>query len=97
VVSQNLLDARLSLAEALRVSGRLQEALPHYEQVVKSDPRIAPAWIGGAATLIGLARHQQAREWLTEARYVHPDQPELEELWARLPADTNRSPADNSR
>lgn len=83
----NLLEARLSLAEALRVSGELQASLPHYDHVIKNDPRIGPAWMGGAMALMGLGRYREAREWLTEGLYVHPDQPDLEKLLARLPAD----------
>ena len=78
-------EARLRLAETLRATGQLESSLPHYEQVVKLDPRIAEAWIGGARALAGLGRSEQARRWLTDARQVHPDRPELADLMAHLP------------
>lgn len=78
-------EARLALAEALRVTGQLQASLPHYEQAVKLNPGVGEAWIGGAMALLQLKRYQQAREWLSEARHVHPDRPELADLLARLP------------
>ncbi len=78
-------EARLRLAETLRATGQLESSLPHYEQVVKLDPRIAEAWIGGASALAGLRRYEKARRWLTDARHVHPDRPELADLMARLP------------
>jgi tetratricopeptide (TPR) repeat protein len=78
-------DARLRLADALRASGQLQASLAHYERAVESDPRVVEAWIGGAQALIDLSRPQQAREWLSRARRVHPERKELAELEARLP------------
>jgi hypothetical protein len=51
---------------------------------VKLDPRIAEAWIGGAQALIDLGRRDQAAEWLSRARRIHPGRPELAQLQARL-------------
>jgi tetratricopeptide (TPR) repeat protein len=82
----NSVDARLGLAEALRVSGRSEEAMPHYARAVKLDPTIAEAWVGGTMALISLKRYPRAREWLAEARRVHPDQSKLAELEALLVA-----------
>ena len=78
-------EARLRLASALRTSGDLQASLIQYERAVESDPRVLDAWIGGAQTLIGLARYGQARDWLSRARRVYPDRKELADLEARVP------------
>jgi tetratricopeptide (TPR) repeat protein len=78
-------EARLRLADALRTSGQLQASLVHYGRAVESDPRLAEPWIGGAQALIELSRYEQAREWLSRARRVHPERKDLAELEARLP------------
>jgi len=80
----NVPDARLRLAEALRASGQLQASLSHYEAAVALDPGIAEAWIGGARALVGLGLNQRASEWLSRARRIHPNRPELAELAKRL-------------
>jgi predicted Zn-dependent protease len=80
------LEARLGLAEALRVSGRLQESLPHFARIVELDPGLAEAWVMYATTLVRLGRYREARDLLHEARRVHPDQPELADLMAKVPA-----------
>jgi tetratricopeptide (TPR) repeat protein len=77
-------EVRISLAEALRVSGRPAASLPHYQRAIELDPSVAEAWIGGAAALIALRRNDQARQWLLEARRVHPDHPKLVELMAAI-------------
>ena len=80
------LEARLGLAEALRVTGRLQESLPHLARIVELDPSLAEAWVMYVATLARLQRYQEARDRLDEALRVHPNEPELTALRARLPA-----------
>ncbi len=77
-------EGHLGLAEAQRMSGGLDASLQHYERAIALDPGLAEAWIGGAQALLGLGRRQAAAEWLSEARRVHPDRPELAELAARL-------------
>ena len=72
--------AHSGLGEALRVSGRMADALPHYERAIAIDPAALEPWIGGAMALIGLRRTDAAREWLANARRVHPDLPQLAEL-----------------
>ena len=87
VTSQpDYLEARLGLADALRVTGRAEESLPHYEEIVRTDPGFAEAWIGFAMALAHLERYQEARDRLTEARTVLPDRPELADLLAQLPS-----------
>lgn len=81
----NSVEARLSLAEALRMSGRHEASLVEYKRAIQLDPAIAEAWVGGAMALIALRRDQQTREWLAEARRVHPNQPKLAELASLLP------------
>jgi tetratricopeptide (TPR) repeat protein len=80
------LEARLGLAEALRVTGRLQESLPQFERIVELDPTLAEAWVMYGMTLMRLGRYEEARDRLNEALRVHPGEPELTELLARLPA-----------
>ena len=77
-------EARLGLAEALRVSGRPEASLAHYEEAIRIDPAVPEAWMGGAMALMTLRRTPEAREWLSRARRVHPDQPKLKELEAML-------------
>ena len=76
--------ARLSLAAGLQMTGRPEEALPHYQHVVKIDPGRAEAWIEGGNVLVRLGRYQQAHEWLTAARKILPDDPELATLQTRV-------------
>ena len=79
-VDRNSPEARLGLAEALRVSGRPEASVAHYDEAVKHDPTVPEAWIGGAMAFITLRRTAEAREWLARAQRVHPDQPKLREL-----------------
>jgi tetratricopeptide (TPR) repeat protein len=81
----NYPEARLGLAEALRMSGRPDAAVPQYEQAIKLDPGIVESWIGGGLALVSLGRYPQAREWLAQAKHVHPDQPELAQVGALIP------------
>ena len=60
--------------------GRPEEALPHYEHVVKIDPGQAEAWIEGGNVLVRLGRYQQAHEWLAAARKVLPEDHEIATL-----------------
>jgi tetratricopeptide (TPR) repeat protein len=78
-------DARLSLAEALRLSGKFAASLVEYRRAIQLDPAIAEAWDGGAMALIALRRHQDAREWIAEARRVHPNHAKLAELATLVP------------
>ena len=78
------LEARLGLAEVMGVTGRLRESLPHFERIVKLDPSLAEAWVMYARTLIQVGRYREARDRLSEARLVHPGEPELTDLLVRL-------------
>ena len=49
-------EARLGLAEALRVSGRPEASLAHYEEAIRLDPAVPEAWMGGAMALMTLRR-----------------------------------------
>jgi tetratricopeptide (TPR) repeat protein len=80
------LEARLGLADALLATGRLQEALPQLERIVELDPSLAEAWVMYGKTLIALGRYRDARDRLQQASRIHPDEPELADLLARLPA-----------
>jgi tetratricopeptide (TPR) repeat protein len=73
-------EAHLRLADDLRAAGQVEASVPEYEAAVKLDPGTAEAWIDGAEALIQLGRKQQAIDWLTRARRVHPARPELDRL-----------------
>ena len=79
-------EARLGMAESLRVDGRLQESLAHYARVAAEDPGFVEAWIGRAEVLIRLGHYPEAQAWLTDARRVHPGQPEIARLAEALAA-----------
>lgn len=81
--------AHLKLAEALRRTGLADEALLHYEHAVKvapagTDPRGPGARLGYAMVLVRLGRYQEARDRLSEAMKMHPDQPRLAHALVRL-------------
>ena len=80
----NYVEAYLALANALRRSGRLEASLVQYEEAVTINPRAAQARLGYATALVGLRRHQKARDWLADAMKQYPDQPEFAHALARL-------------
>jgi tetratricopeptide (TPR) repeat protein len=69
------IDARFSLAETLRGTGQIEASLPHYLAIVKADPNSSQARFGYAMGLVRLGRWREAREALSEAARVHPQQP----------------------
>ena len=81
-------EAQVQWAEALRSSERFEESLPHYEQAMRLDPRVAEAKLGYAMALAGLKRYDAARVQLTEGRTLYPNRPEFAETLARLPGAT---------
>ncbi len=80
----NLPEARLRLAETRRALGRVAESVPEYEAAVALDPALGDAWVGGAQALVALGRTADARQWITRARTLHPERPELAALEQRL-------------
>jgi tetratricopeptide (TPR) repeat protein len=76
-------EARVRLAEDLRASGQLAASVEQYEAAVKLDPLQVDAWIGGAHALVDLKRNDQARDWLTRARTLFPNRPELAAIETR--------------
>ena len=66
--------ARLRLADALRRTDRPEPALSQYQQVIARTPAHAGARFGEAMALVRLERYAAARERLTEAMTVRPDQ-----------------------
>ena len=79
-------EARLQLGEALARGGQFEQALAQFHRVIEIDPRVADARFGYAGALVGLRRYREAREALTEAATLHPDQPRFKEALARLDA-----------
>jgi tetratricopeptide (TPR) repeat protein len=79
-----MVNARASLADALRRSGRLEASIAEYVSVVKADPSASQARFGHAMALVRLRRYAEARAVLEEATRAHPEQPGLAHALARL-------------
>jgi len=77
-------EARLQLAHALRRGGQPDAALPHYAEIVKADARVPEARFGYAAALIQLRRYADARDYLTEAMRVYPNELAFANALARV-------------
>src|SRR5262249_35952241 len=84
----------ISLADALRHAGRVEDALPHYAEVLRANPAASQASFGYAMGLVQLQRHAEARDRLAEASRAYPDQPRFAHALARLLA---ASPDDRVR
>jgi tetratricopeptide (TPR) repeat protein len=82
--SPTYIEARLALADALRRTGRFDEALTNYRELPRLNPRAAEARFGYAMALVKLGRYVDARTWLDEAVRVQPDRPELAHALARV-------------
>jgi tetratricopeptide (TPR) repeat protein len=77
-------EAHVALADALRRNGRAEASLSHYKDALKLNPRMTQARLGYVVALVSLRRYQDARDWLTEATKLFPDQPEFTHALARL-------------
>ncbi len=77
-------EARLVLADLLRRSDRAGASLPHYAQVIKTDPRVSEARFGHAMALVQLHRYDEALERLDEGARAHPARFEFALALARL-------------
>lgn len=77
-------DPRLNLANLLRRQGRLVDAAVHYRELAERDPSDGTAWVGEAATLAQLGRHQEARERVKLGLQANPTSTLLAQLGARL-------------
>jgi tetratricopeptide (TPR) repeat protein len=77
-------ESRLQLAETLRASGREAESLSHYAEVIKTSPAISQARFGYAMALVRLHRYREARDWLSDAMKIYPDQPGFAHALARI-------------
>ena len=78
------IEARLQLAHLLRRTGQFDASLPHYAQIVKADARVAEARFGYAAALIRLRRYSDARDYLTDAMRVYPNEAAFANALARV-------------
>ena len=78
-------EARLQLAEGLRLSGRFGESLPHYQETITLNPRLAEARLGYGMALAGLRRFDEARTAFGDGAKIYPDRREFAEALARLP------------
>jgi hypothetical protein len=77
-------EAHMSLADALRRSGRERESLPHYADVIARSPAVSQAAFGYAMALVRLDRYREARERLDAAAKTYADQPGFAHALARL-------------
>jgi tetratricopeptide (TPR) repeat protein len=77
-------EARLQLANALRRSGHFAESLAEYDRAAAGDPRVAEARFGSAAALVRLKRFAEARDRLTQAMAIFPNEPGFARALARL-------------
>ncbi|MEQ1731664.1 MAG: tetratricopeptide repeat protein, partial [Vicinamibacterales bacterium] len=72
------------LADTLRSAGQMREAFAQYDEAVRLDPKVVSSWVGGAEALLALGDTDQARDWLSRAKQVHPAQGDIGRLAARL-------------
>jgi tetratricopeptide (TPR) repeat protein len=84
------LDAQIGQAETLRNLGKLDASLPYWRRAREIDPADERAWIEGAKALVNLERYREARDWLADARRIHPTHPELETLSETVDAALTR-------
>jgi adenylate cyclase len=65
-----LATAHCGLGDSLSFSGRLAEAIPHFEQAVRLSPHDPRKWlflIYGSLTLLQLERYEEAAAWVSKA------------------------------
>src|SRR5262249_2428190 len=77
-------EARMSLADALRRNGRERESLPHYADVITRSPAVSQATFGYVMALVRLGRYREARDRLDAATKPYADQPGFSHALARL-------------
>lgn len=76
--------ARVQLGWALARSGRPGESLAHFDQALALEPTHAEALSGYGMALIRLGRYKDARDRLSGAAKLYPDQPMITHALARL-------------
>ena len=76
--------AVFNLAQLLRGTGRLEEALPHYERARQLNRQMARASHGHAVTLLWLGRYREAQASLDQALGWMPGHPDLVLLQSRF-------------
>lgn len=76
--------ARLNLANALWMNGRLDAAVEHYRTVLGSDPEDPFALYNLGAVLEQMADHRQAAEVWRRFLSLHPGHPKAAEVSGRL-------------
>ncbi len=86
------IEARLSLADALRRVGRVKEALPHYDAVLKANASVSQAAFGYSMALVRLGLYQDARMRLSADMNTFSDQPGFAHALARILARRSRRP-----
>ncbi len=80
----NYVEALAALADLLRQAGRYEEALARYRAILEINPRAADVRLAYAVALVRLRRYREARDWLSDAAGLHPDEPSLSHALARL-------------
>jgi tetratricopeptide (TPR) repeat protein len=76
--------AYLRLADALRRTGQLEESLSEYRHVIALEPADRDALFGEAMALVRLKQYVDARDRLSEAMTIYPDQPMFRHALARV-------------
>lgn len=83
-----------ALGDALRRNGQAAASMTRYAELLEINPRAGDARFGYALALVRQRRYREARDWLEEARRLHPDRLDLKHASARLLA---ASPDDSIR
>ena len=76
-------DARLRLADMLRINGRPAEAIAQYREAANLDARVIDAPLGMVMALVTLGRYAEARDRLRDGMQQYPDQPAFAHLLVR--------------
>jgi len=79
-----MIDARLSLADTLRQSGRPAAALPIYGELLAENDEFPAAQLGVAVALVQLERWSDAIQTLLDGMNRYPDDPRFAHAAARL-------------
>lgn len=80
----NYIEALSALADLLRQTGRYEDALPRYRAILELNPRATDVKLAYGIVLVRLQRFREARDWLSEASGLHPDDQGLAHALARI-------------
>jgi tetratricopeptide (TPR) repeat protein len=66
------------------LTGRLEQAVEHYDRALALDPRMSEAALGRALSLVRLGRYEEARDRLQDAVRISPANAWIAHALARL-------------